>query len=332
MGILESGTGVRVVLVPAQIVGRSRKARLRLENTAVSAEHATLRFANGRWVVRDLGSRNGTWVHGRRLSGGSWHELREGDCLQFASSDERWWLVDASAPRAAATSGTCHVEDESGLLLLPSADAPEIVIAWSTAGWRIDRRGVWVPVSDGQEIEVAGRRWTLSLPDIGTADNATETTCADETLLESFVLEFRVSLNEETVELALVSDGRRIVLPERAHHYLLLVLARERLGAVGEESWSAGWIARERLLRLIGATPEALNVDIHRARRQLANLGLKDAANIIERRHGAAEIRLGTDRVTIHAHEVPASCRERAPRSAEVADGGLPAMGGRVEP
>lgn len=71
-------------------------------------------------------------------------------------------------------------------------------------------------------------------------------------------------------------------------------------GSPSDEAWDAGWIPRDRLLRLLGTTPEALNVDIHRARRQFASIGLKDAANIIERRREAAEIRLGTSCVAIY--------------------------------
>lgn len=322
MAVLENGKGARVVLVPAQIVGRSRTARIRLENTAVSAEHASVRFTNGRWVVRDLASRNGTWLHGRRLESGTWHTLREGDCLQFGASDERWWLVDASPPRATATSATCHVEDEGGLLLIPSTDSPEVVIAWSPAGWRMDRQGTWIPVSDGQTIEVVGQHWELSLPDLHGDDATTEPTCVDENLLESFVLEFRVSLNEETVEVALVNECHRIVLPERAHNYLLLVLARERHTSLHEEAWDAGWISRDRLLHLLGTTPEALNVDIHRARRQFASIGLKDAANIIERRREAAEIRLGTSRIAIYEQKSPfegSTRNDGSPKSAIIA-------------
>ena len=33
----------------------------------VSRRHAELRLHDGRWMLRDLGSSNGTWVNGRRV-------------------------------------------------------------------------------------------------------------------------------------------------------------------------------------------------------------------------------------------------------------------------
>jgi pSer/pThr/pTyr-binding forkhead associated (FHA) protein len=33
----------------------------------VSRRHAELRIVDGRWILRDLGSSNGTWVNGRRV-------------------------------------------------------------------------------------------------------------------------------------------------------------------------------------------------------------------------------------------------------------------------
>lgn len=48
-----------------------------------------------------------------------------------------------------------------------------------------------------------------------------------------------------------------------------------------------------------GSTPEASNVDVLRVRRPLAQAGVKNATDIIERRRAAAELRLGTDAVVI---------------------------------
>jgi hypothetical protein len=42
-----------------------------------------------------------------------------------------------------------------------------------------------------------------------------------------------------------------------------------------------------------------LNVDIFRTRRQFAEVGIVDAAGIIERRPRARELRLGVERISI---------------------------------
>ncbi|MBX3201096.1 MAG: FHA domain-containing protein [Labilithrix sp.] len=284
-----------------QIIGRSRRSHPRLESGSVSAAHASIRHTKGRWLVRDLGSRNGTWVNGERLPDATWRVLREGDCVQFACAGERWWLVDASIPSASATSGGLRTDSESGLLVLPNAENPEVSIVHTNGSWKMDRQGDWVAVEDRQQLEIGGVLWTLSLPDVQVDADVTDTTPGEELALDGVVLELAVSDNEESVWLSLMSENGRVALPERAFHYLLLVLARARLAdvAAGADRWAAGWVTREELLGRLTSTPEALNVDIHRVRRQLAQAGVKNATDIIERRHGAAELRLGTDAVVI---------------------------------
>lgn len=66
------------------VVGRDPQADIALDVNAVSRRHAELCWERGAWVLRDLGSRNGTFVDGRRvaaleLEAGS--EIRIGDAL-----------------------------------------------------------------------------------------------------------------------------------------------------------------------------------------------------------------------------------------------------------
>jgi hypothetical protein len=58
---LESLTAGRLVL------GRSSACQLVFADDTVSRRHAELRLVEGRWILRDLGSSNGTWVNGRRV-------------------------------------------------------------------------------------------------------------------------------------------------------------------------------------------------------------------------------------------------------------------------
>jgi len=51
------------------IIGRSRKCGLRLDASDVSAEHARIGIEGSRFWVEDLGSTNGTFVNGLRISG-----------------------------------------------------------------------------------------------------------------------------------------------------------------------------------------------------------------------------------------------------------------------
>ncbi len=49
------------------LIGRAPECDLRLEDAYVSRHHCLLERAGGEWQLRDLGSRNGTWVGERRL-------------------------------------------------------------------------------------------------------------------------------------------------------------------------------------------------------------------------------------------------------------------------
>jgi pSer/pThr/pTyr-binding forkhead associated (FHA) protein len=51
---------------------------------SVSRQHAELRRAGGAWLLRDLGSRNGTRVNGMRVS--EEVEVRPGDRVSFGGA------------------------------------------------------------------------------------------------------------------------------------------------------------------------------------------------------------------------------------------------------
>ncbi|MFG3101234.1 FHA domain-containing protein [Streptomyces sp. NPDC048182] len=62
-------------------IGRDPASGLRLNHETVSRAHAELSRLNGRWMLRDLGSTNGTTVNGRRVIGAA--VVREGDQVGF---------------------------------------------------------------------------------------------------------------------------------------------------------------------------------------------------------------------------------------------------------
>ncbi len=51
------------------VIGRSRKCALRLDSSDVSSEHVRVGVENGNFWVEDLGSTNGTFIDGERVSG-----------------------------------------------------------------------------------------------------------------------------------------------------------------------------------------------------------------------------------------------------------------------
>jgi hypothetical protein len=68
-------------------IGRDHGCGLRLADDCVSRLHAELRVADGAWLLRDLGSMNGTWVNGIRVVGEV--PVRPGDTVRFGVSGYR---------------------------------------------------------------------------------------------------------------------------------------------------------------------------------------------------------------------------------------------------
>jgi hypothetical protein len=85
MLILQRGgePSVRWPLERSQItIGRSPDCDIVLDDRQVSRHHALIRWENGQYIVQDLGSKNGTHVNGRELTGP--YVLQDGDEIQIA--------------------------------------------------------------------------------------------------------------------------------------------------------------------------------------------------------------------------------------------------------
>jgi FHA domain/Domain of unknown function (DUF1707) len=71
------------------IIGRSRWCGCVLSDPTVSRAHAVVSYREGTWSLRDLGSTNGTYVNGRRITDET--EVRPGDEVAFGA--ERYLLA-----------------------------------------------------------------------------------------------------------------------------------------------------------------------------------------------------------------------------------------------
>lgn len=68
-------------------IGRASGSGLRLNHVSVSRRHALLRGTGTGWLLRDLGSANGTWVNGRRVV--DCVRVRPGDHVSFGAMSFR---------------------------------------------------------------------------------------------------------------------------------------------------------------------------------------------------------------------------------------------------
>lgn len=82
---VEEASGSRTIRAPIPIViGRAPTATLVLSDAQVSRMHARIDVWNGELGVRDLGSRNGTWLNARPID--EPEALRAGDELELGST------------------------------------------------------------------------------------------------------------------------------------------------------------------------------------------------------------------------------------------------------
>ncbi|MCA9665656.1 MAG: FHA domain-containing protein [Myxococcales bacterium] len=291
-------SGAVVVLDGDHLVGRSSRAALRIDDEAVSGQHAAIVWDDdaGAWFVKDLASRNGTWVDGERLEAGQRVRLQSGSRVMFASKRHSWLFFAEAPPQVCMLplpSGVpLVVEDE--LLALPSAEHPSATVYCRDDGWVLegDDDSDVTHLSHGSVVEVDGQRFRFHLP----STRARTAALSGKTLprVAETTMHFDVSQDEEHVQLSAIVDGRRIDLGARAHNYMLLTLARERASAAsdGIAEEECGWVHYTSLCKMLRCEREALNLQVFRLRKHLSRHGFRDPAAIIERRKDSGELRI----------------------------------------
>jgi hypothetical protein len=286
----------RTLLVePELLIGRSPTCGLRIPEGYVSAQHAALRWGGARWEVKDLGSRNGTYLNGVKLEAGRAYPVARGAELAFGSEAELWQLQDDEPPQAMAIplDGGDPVTPENDVIGLPSSAHPEVSIFRDSDGvWKLETvDGDRTALEHHRLFQVAGRPWRFACAEVlGPSSSSLLSTNPVPVLLR-----FLVSRDEEHVELRAELGQLVIDLGSRSHNYLLLTLARGRREDVvnGIPSAACGWIHQEDLLSALHISATQLNIDVFRIRQHFARAGLPGFVNVIERRPRSKQLRLG---------------------------------------
>jgi hypothetical protein len=286
-----------IVLACHTWIGRGRACLVRLLEPDVSVEHAAIRWNGEAWEVRDLGSRNGTFCNGERLAAGVRTLLARGSTLRFGGSSE-WRLEDAEPPGLLAVEldGDGRIVGQNGYLALPDPERPSVCVLRSDDGrWIAEREDGLLSIRDGEVLVADGRAFRIFL---GSGLDSTEQAGSPRPIELFFV----VSRDEEHVELRVRVGDVELDLGERAHHYVLLALARltqaEALDPEIDPN-SRGWIEINEFARRLGTDRTYVNLCIHRLRKQLADSRLARAASMIERRSTSGELRLNAARVHV---------------------------------
>ncbi|MGE0123516.1 MAG: SpoIIE family protein phosphatase [Vicinamibacterales bacterium] len=104
---VNDGLGRRVIPIdkPTLTIGRRTESDVRLVGSDVSREHAEIVREDGALVLKDRGSRYGTFVNGEAVTE---HRLVHGDRVQFGRTGgaEVTYLTDAASTSGSSTAGT----------------------------------------------------------------------------------------------------------------------------------------------------------------------------------------------------------------------------------
>jgi serine phosphatase RsbU (regulator of sigma subunit) len=104
---INDGLGTRVVPIdkPLIAIGRRSENDVRLSGSDVSRDHAEIAQADGKYLLRDRGSRYGTFVNGEQVS--AERPLRHGDRIQFgrASGTDVVFLIEDQGPPPSSSGG-----------------------------------------------------------------------------------------------------------------------------------------------------------------------------------------------------------------------------------
>ena len=88
-------------------LGRSAECSLQLPAAGASRRHASVAWRDGVVVLRDLGSTNGTWLNGERITGE--RTLRSGDKIRIGGLDVLFCCVEAGTATSAVPDGNTAV-------------------------------------------------------------------------------------------------------------------------------------------------------------------------------------------------------------------------------
>lgn len=284
------------------VVGRAPSSHLCLSNRLASSTHAELLWNGSAWELRDLGSRNGTFLSDRRLASGERVTILRGARIAFGDAEDLFELVDDAPPGAVAIAADGQRQEaEDGILVLPLADDPILTIFDQGGGtWMAESNdGSLQHVSNGDELVVAAQRWRLELP---TISEGTWQSGSAPLVLRRTTIRFAVSRDEETIEISLIQGNKTLVLPPRVSHFLLLTLARVRSEEQARRDLpesEVGWVYVPELIDMLKTSETSLNVAICRARRDLARAEVLGATELIERQPATRRLRLGVPSIEI---------------------------------
>ena len=304
-----------VILQVHHLFGRhSTSNSTQLKNSEASRLHAIISWCGERWTLKDS-SVNGTFLNGQKLSSDSSRVLTMGDKINFGClQSDSWELEDVSEPKnmlIPISPGLDTIELKT-FVVLPSEEQPEITLYLNEEGqWICESGSGSSPLSSGDLVGANQSIWRFveSKP----TEVTQSLTDAPAVKAVKIAFAFEVSQNEEHISLVLSVEDVEVNLGTRSHHYLLLVLARQRLvdKEQGLKAGEQGWLNKDVLCKMLGLSENHINIQIYRFRKQVVSAmdGAPSFVQFIQRRTG--EIRFAVESIKINGGAVQNTDSER---------------------
>ena len=286
------------------VFGRHRgTTNTELTNMDASRLHATILWDGEHWLLQDS-STNGTYINDKLAPKGIKVPLAVNDTLNFGSLNaDSWQLLNLDAPQSMLIPQTpgldvLMLED---ILVLPCEEAPEITLYQSANGnWVCESSAGISELKNGDRVGTLDAVWCF----VETKPSEATTVVGGnyQQNINQISMIFDVSQDEEHVSLCLQMGDHQVNLEQRNHHYLLLILARQRLKdkKAGKVKADQGWIDKEVLSKMLKLNENHINIQIYRFRKQLISASPQCLLlpQAIERRSG--EIRIACDNIEIN--------------------------------
>lgn len=127
------------------VVGREEGADILIDNPSVSRRHAQIRQDGGGWILEDLGSSNGTFLHGEKITAPV--PVKAGDEIGMGKFSVVFGKVVGDAPQVAAAGkarpvvpegeGTMHIKSHEVKELLQDSERKRRAhLTWESGGQR----------------------------------------------------------------------------------------------------------------------------------------------------------------------------------------------------
>lgn len=260
-----------VILRTNHTFGRNSESNTTtLQSPCASRNHAAIAWDGETWKIKDISS-NGTYIDKNRISPRKYHLLPNNALIQFGDmTTETWEVLNLDPPVTGLIPVTTPGEiiPLHDVFILPVAQ-PEIMIYLSEdSQWLCEVGGEPSVLYSGDKIGAKGHYWYFvdGRPSAATATMITPPP-------NDIQFQFMANQNEEHVSLKLVAESKTIDLGERNHHYLLLLLAKQRHADIEKKypESEQGWIKKDLLVQMMGIAEQHINIQIHRFRKQVAN-------------------------------------------------------------